>query len=171
MSEDGLDLFAKHYKTGEMIPDSLLNKIIEMKTVNSGISTLGQIFYGSYDFYLHNIYVPFQGETTTDVAIRLKGDILDYDVMEDSYFQAAFGHLMHYGSGYYGYMWSKVYAQDMWSKFEEAGPLNPEVGMEYRKKILEPGASRDPMELVKDFLGREPTNDALLRDLGVKQPG
>ena len=65
-------------------------------------------------------------------------------------------------------MWSKVYAQDMWSVFEEKGPLNKEVGMEYRRKVLEPTGSVDALELVKDFLGREPNNEALLKDLGLE---
>ncbi|MBI2130612.1 oligopeptidase A, partial [Candidatus Woesearchaeota archaeon] len=69
---------------------------------------------------------------------------------------------------YYSYMWSKVYAQDMWSVFEEKGALNPEVGMQYRQKVLEPEGSIEPLTLVKNFLGREPNNKALLKDLGLE---
>mgnify|MGYP002528184910 FL=1 len=90
------------------------------------------------------------------------------DYPENTHFEASFGHLIGYKAGYYGYMWSKVYAQDMWSVFENEGVLNPEVGMRYRKLILEPGDSRDALDMVKEFLGREPNDKALLKDLGIE---
>ena len=82
--------------------------------------------------------------------------------------QASFGHLMGgYDAGYYGYLWSKVYAQDMFTRFEKEGLLNPETGLDYRKWILEPGGSINPLELVKGFLGREPNEEAFLKSLGL----
>ncbi len=75
---------------------------------------------------------------------------------------------MGYDSGYYGYMWSKVYAEDMFSKFKEEGVLNPALGRRYRVEILEKGSSRDEMDSLKAFLGREPNENAFLESIGLK---
>ena len=75
---------------------------------------------------------------------------------------------MGYDSGYYGYMWSKVYAEDMYSLFKEGGALNPQLGRRYRTEILEKGSSRDEMESLKAFLLREPNEDAFLESIGLK---
>jgi thimet oligopeptidase len=166
--KETLSVFAKHYKTGEIIPDNLIEKIIEVKNVNSGLDAQRQVFYGTYDMMLHHKYVPFAGETTTDVAKKLYDDLLIFNFMEGTNFEASFGHLVGYAAGYYGYMWSKVFAQDMWSVFEEKGPMNQELGLKYRNIILAPGGSKDQYEMVVEFLGRKPNSDALLKELGVK---
>ena len=81
---------------------------------------------------------------------------------------AAFGHLMGgYDAGYYGYIWSEVYAADMFTKFRNQGLLNPNVGRNYRKWILEQGNSQEPSKLLTEFLGRQPNNKAFLRKLGI----
>jgi len=162
-----LSLFAKHYKTGEMIPDELLDKMMAGKYLNSGISAIRQMFYATYALTVHDKYIPYGDENTTDIGYELRHKITGFDLPENTHFEASFGHLIGYTAGYYSYMWSKVYAQDMWSVFEEKGILNPEVGMEYRQKVLEPTGSIEPLELVKNFLGREPNNKALLKDLGL----
>jgi thimet oligopeptidase len=87
--------------------------------------------------------------------------------MEGTHFQAGFGHLFGYDAAYYGYLWSKVYGDDMFTAFKDAGILNPEVGMRYRKEIYERGGALDGMDLVRNFLGREPNNKAFLEDLGL----
>ena len=73
-----------------------------------------------------------------------------------------------YDAGYYGYLWSKVYAQDMFSVFKDAGVMSPIVGRRYREEILERGSSRDEMESLKAFLGREPSEGAFLESIGLK---
>jgi thimet oligopeptidase len=83
-------------------------------------------------------------------------------------FAAGFGHLMGYDAGYYGYLWSKVYADDMAMRFKQEGFLNPTTGSEYRSWILEKGSSMDELELVKGFLGREPNDLAFLEDIGIQ---
>ncbi|RMG80351.1 MAG: hypothetical protein D6707_06560 [Bacteroidetes bacterium] len=166
--KDVLKIFAKHYQTGESLSDEIIEKLIAAKNVYSGLAGLKQVFYGSYDMYLHNKYLPYQGETTDDVTRNLY-PITKFDLTEDTHFQCNFGHLVGYGAGYYGYMWSKVFAQDMWSKFEEEGAMNKALGMKYRKLILEPGAQGDPYKAVTEFLGREPNSNALLKSMGVKQ--
>ena len=86
---------------------------------------------------------------------------------QEQIFLAGWGHLMGYDAGYYGYMWSLVYAADMFTRFEKEGVLNAKTGMEYRKWILEKGSSQDEMSLVEGFLGRTVSNDAFLRSKGL----
>jgi len=166
-NKETLSLFAKHYETGEIIPDELLDKMLSVKNLNSGLSALGQLFYGTYALTLHDTYVPYGKENSTEIGYQLRKEILGNEYPDNSHFEASFGHLIGYKAGYYSYMWSKLYAQDMWSVFENEGVLNPEVGMRYRELILEPSDSKDALEMVKEFLGRDPNERALLKDLGL----
>ena len=79
-----------------------------------------------------------------------------------------FDHLLDYAASYYGYLWSEVYAQDMFIIFEEGGVLNPKIGYHYRKSVLEKGGSEDPINLVTNFLGRKPNSNAFLKRLGIE---
>jgi thimet oligopeptidase len=88
---------------------------------------------------------------------------------EGTFSLASFGHLMGgYDAAYYGYMWSEVFGDDMFSRFEEEGVTNPDVGMAYRREVLEKGGSVDADEMLTRFLGREPDNTAFLRKLGIE---
>jgi thimet oligopeptidase len=99
--------------------------------------------------------------------VRELHSISGFPFMEGTHFQSGFGHLFGYDAGYYGYLWSHVFGDDMYTRFEDAGALNPAVGAEYRKLILERGGTVDGDVLVRDFLGREPNNAAFLRGLGL----
>lgn len=164
---DAVKLFAKHYDTREVMPEELFNKMLAAKNVGSGMGAAGQVFYGTYDLTLHDQYDPNGDLSTTDVLQDLQNDILTIPYTDDTHFQCAFGHLKGYGSSYYGYMWSLVYAQDMFSIFAENGILDKATGLRYRDIILAKGSSEDPLDLVIEFLGREPNNEAFLRDLGL----
>jgi thimet oligopeptidase len=166
-SYDVLKLFAKHYKTGEVLPKSMFDKMIAARNVGSGLAASAQIFYGITDMTLHDKYDPTGTKTTTDVVKELTNTLLPYEYVEGTHFQAAFGHLNGYGASYYGYMWSKVYAEDMFSVFEKTGILNPATGKRYRDIILAKGGSTDEFELVKQFLGRAPNQEAFFKSLGV----
>jgi len=165
--KESLSLFAKHYETGEVIPEELLEKMIAAKNINSGTKALQQIFYGIYDFTLNDGFDPDGNKSTTDLIKELKNEITFYPYQEGTHQQASFGHLNGYGAAYYGYKWSEVYAQDMFSVFEANGILNPDIGLKYRRIILEKGGTVDPYELVKEFLGREPYSEAFLRSMGI----
>ena len=166
--KESLALFAKHYETGAVIPDELLDKMLAAKNVNSGTKALQQVFYGILDFTLHDGFNPDGDQTTTDIVSKLQNEITFYPYQKGTHMEAAFGHLNGYGAAYYGYKWSEVYAQDMFSIFEEKGILNEELGMRYRKIILEKGGTEEPLLLVKEFLGREPNSDAFLRSMGLE---
>ena len=162
--KDLLKSMSKHYATGEPLPDDLLDRIIRAKNHAQGYSVLRQLFLGMFDMALH---------MTTEAVdpVQLYADLykktFEIDSSTDQLWAAGFGHLMGYDAGYYGYLWSEVYAADMFARFRAEGVTNPKVGMEYRKKILEVGSSRDEMESVKDFLGRDPNNKAFLQDMGL----
>ena len=166
---DVLKSFSRHYETGEVLPKYLFDKMLAAKKVGSGMSATGQVFYGTYDLTLHDKFDPKSGKTTTDVVRSVQNGVLAYPYIEGTHFQAAFGHLVGYGSSYYGYMWSLVYAQDMFSVFTEQGILDKETGLRYRDIILARGSSEKAIDLVKEFLGRAPNNEAFLKELGLEQ--
>ena len=151
-----------------MIPDRLVNKMIAAKNVNSGLNTLQQIFYGIYDFTLHDGFDPFGEFNTTDLAELLQNEITLYPYLDGTHMQASFGHLVGYEAAYYGYLWSEVFAQDMFSIFENEGILNSDVGERYRRFVLEKGGAEDPMKLLINFLGREPNSDAFYSSIGLE---
>ena len=164
---DALKLFAKHYKTGELLPKDLFQKMLAAKNVGSGLSASGQVNLGMLDMTLHDKYDPTGEKTTTDVVKEVYNKVMPYKYLEGTNLQAAFGHLDGYGAGYYGYMWSKVYAEDMFSVFEKNGIMDSKTGMRYRTSVLANGGSKDEFEMVKDFLGREPNQKAFLKSLGL----
>jgi thimet oligopeptidase len=159
--------FARHYTTGEPLPGELLDRMIAGKNLGSGLDAENQFYYALTD-------LAFEGTSdgkvdTTKIATDLYPQITMYPFRpEGTYYQASFGHLMHYNAGYYGYMWSKVFACDMARRFKELGMLSPEAGKYYREKIISRGGTRDAMDLLRDYLGREPKLDAFVEDLGLK---
>ncbi len=163
---DILKTFAKHYKTGEVIPDELVKAMVKARNVGSGMYWEHQVYYGSVDLAYHTVKDGVVD--TTKVANDLFPQIELYEPVPNVYFQASFGHLNGYQAGYYGYMWSLVYAQDMFQRFQEKGMLNPEAGQYYREKILARGSSVEEIDLVRDYLGREPKMDAFLKHLGLE---
>jgi thimet oligopeptidase len=98
---------------------------------------------------------------------ELQNKILPYAYLEGTTMQTAFGHLNGYGASYYSYMWSKVYAEDMFSVFEKNGIMDAKTGMRYRNIILAKGGSVDEFDMVKQFLGREPNQLAFFKSLGL----
>ena len=164
---DALKLFASHFETGEPFPRELFDRMWDSQNVGSGIFVLQQIYYGMLDMNLHHTFDPYGTETTKDVARRLQTEVTLYPYVEETNFEASFGHLMGYSAGYYSYLWALVYAEDVFSVFEQQGILNSEVGRRYWSDILKNGGSRDEMGMVTAFLGREPNQEAFLKSLGL----
>ncbi len=160
---DVLKRFARHHKTGEPIPDQLVDQLVAARRLNKGVFQLRQMMYGWWDQELHA-----GSDPDLDRISREGSRISLLPHHEGTFPLASFGHLMGgYDASYYGYMWSEVFGDDMFSRFEEEGVTNPEVGMAYRREVLEKGGSVDPNEMLLNFLGRPPSNQAFLRKLGI----
>ena len=165
--KESLKLFAKHYRTEAIIPDELLNKMLAAKNMTSGGDMAFQVLLGMEDMTLYDKWNPNGDESVLEVAQRLHKDILNWNETPNTARIAAFGHLDGYAASYYGYAWARVFSADMFSVFNKEGILNPEVGKRFRDVVLAKGGTEDPMDLVKDFIGREPNNEALLKSLGL----
>ncbi|MCY3922523.1 MAG: Zn-dependent oligopeptidase [Chloroflexi bacterium] len=159
---DMLSSFSRHYETGDPLPTSLINRMIEAKHTSSAIATLRQVYFSRLDLAYHSE----SGRSTDEIARELH-PITGFPFPEDTHFQAGFGHLFGYDAGYYGYLWSRVFGDDMFTRFEAPGASVSRVGAEYRQHILEPGGTADADQLIVRFLGREPNADAFLRELGL----
>jgi len=166
-NKEALKLFAKHYRTGELISEELLDRMIAARNLQSGNNLLQQIFYASLDLTYFDGFEPTSTYSTTYVLENLQNEITPYSFTSGTYQQASFDHLIDYATSYYGYLWSEVYAQDMYSVFESEGILNPIVGDRFRKLIFEPGSSIKPMLLIREFLGRNPDNYSFLKIKGI----
>ena len=155
--------FTRHHRSGDPIPEDLVRRMIEAKNVSSSIATLRQIYFSRLDMAYHGP----GGAKDTDAIARALHPIAGFAYPAETHFQAGFGHLFGYDAGYYGYLWSKVAGDDMFTRFEAAGLPAPAVGRDYRRGILERGGTVNGDALVREFLGREPSPAAFLRDLGL----
>jgi len=164
---ESIKLFAKHYKTGEILPKQLFEKIFAAKNLGSGLHILQQIFYGQLDLFFHDNYDAQKDKSTTEIVKELQNRITLYPYLENTHFEASFGHLMGYSAGYYGYLWSLVYSADIFSIFKENGVLNSSLGKKLKEKILSKGSSKEEYQLLIDFLEREPENKAFLQSIGL----
>jgi Zn-dependent oligopeptidase len=161
---DVLRRFARHHETGEPIPDRLVEQLVAARQLNVAVHQLRQLQYGWWDQSMHGIDVDLDFDTILREGARL--GLMPFH--EGTFALASFGHLMGgYDAAYYGYMWSEVFGDDMFSRFEEEGVTNPAVGMAYRREVLERGGSVDADEMLIAFLGRKPDNAAFLRKLGI----
>lgn len=160
-----LSSLSGHYQDrAKKLPKEVLEKMVAARNADSGLYNLRQLHFGSIDQLYHT--VP-PSDTSASYAKTMK-EVFLIPMSEGTHPEASFGHLMSYDAGYYGYLWSKVYAQDMFSRFEAEGVMNTALGADYRRKILEAGSSLDEMESLTSFLGREPREDAFLRSIGLK---
>ncbi|NHI90139.1 MAG: hypothetical protein EAX87_11500 [Candidatus Thorarchaeota archaeon] len=164
--EEVLTKLSRHYKNPEKkLPSDLLKRMIDAKLLDIGTLQLRQVAYSLIDM----IYHTEGAEDTSEVFRRIFEEITGYEMPDDTRMDAGFGHLMNslYTAGYYTYLWSKAYAEDIFTKFEANGFMNPDAGTEYRRKILAPGGSLDPDDMVKSFLGRKMNTDAFMKSLGL----
>ncbi len=159
-----LGRFARHFSTDEPMPAELAERLARARFVNVGIRTALQAFYGQIDLAIHA-----EPETPDlDEALRKSYAVTGMPYPEGTFMLAGFGHLLGgYDAGYYGYLWANVIGDDMFSRFSAEGVLSPVVGADYRREILEPNGSKDGDELVRGFLGRDPSNAEFLRLRGM----
>jgi thimet oligopeptidase len=156
--------FARHYRTDEPIPDQLVEQLVAARNLNIGIRVAVQAYYGTMDLALHRD----DPRPDLDAVCRNAYAVTGMPYPEGTFMPSGFGHLMGgYDAGYYGYLWAEVIGDDMFGRFVAEGITSPDVGMAYRRTVLEPGGSRPADDLVRDFLGREPSTDAFLRLRGM----
>ncbi len=159
-----LQKVSKHYLTGQPLPENIIDTIIKTEQFDSGDSVLRQIFFSrlSLAFFANGAY-----KDTQRIAKDLHKEIIDHVSWSDNnHMQASFGHLTDYGPSYYGYLWSNVFAKDLFSEINKKGLLNPEIGQKYINQVIGLGGSKDPNQILVDFLSRKPNQEAYFKSLG-----
>ncbi len=154
-----------HYITGQPLPDDIIDTIIELKNFSSG-------YFVTRQAYLATIALSYFGsgkhkEPYTIMQQLYTRFLPDMALAKDYHFYTSFGHLTGYGAKYYGYLWSKVFALDIFAEIKKHGLLDPVIGQKYVKEVLSKGGAQDPNELLYNFLGREPNAQAFLEDMGL----
>ena len=154
--------------SGEPMPAEMMASISRARKFDAGVRYSRQVFLGQFDLYIHTHGAKVDADAA---AKKLWAEIMSFPEDPQSHFAAGFGHMMSgYDAGYYGYLWSEVFAADMFTRFAKEGILNPKTGRDYRDIILAKGRSEDPDQLLRKFLGREPNEDAFLRQIGIGKP-
>jgi thimet oligopeptidase len=162
-----LKMLARNYKTGAVMPKELFDRLKKTQHVLGAISYIRQVYLGVLDFTYENKYDSIKNRSIIDVFKDVFA-IQQIPFPEGSHFICSFGHLNGYGANYYGYLWSLVFAQDLFSEFQKNGVMDVSTGIRYRKDILEKAATMQEMDMMRNFLGREPNNAAFLASLGIK---
>ncbi|CAG9576478.1 putative thimet oligopeptidase [Leishmania major strain Friedlin] len=167
-----LQKITSHYKTKEQLPRTLIDAKVASKNAFSGRDTLRQLQFATYSLQIFGL--PFSTQPrdnldTTQLFYDLEPRVMPgVNYEHNTHFESAFGHLTGYGAGYYGYMWSKVFALDLFEYIRSHnGLLDPKMGRRYVDCIIGVGGSQDPNDMLVKFLGREPNNEAFLRNIGV----
>lgn len=164
---------AKHYETGETLPEHYYQKLLAARNYMSGSGMLRQLHFSLVDIELHHRYQPGGSETPAQVRERIAKNTTVLAPLPEDSFLCAFGHIFAggYAAGYYSYKWAEVLSADAFAAFEEAGLDNEsavqETGKRFRETVLALGGSQHPMEVFAAFRGREPKTEALLRHSGL----
>ncbi len=168
---EALDLFARHWETGEVIPDELFQKMKRARTFRAANAQMRQLGFGFVDQLLHVRYSPERDGDAVEYTRRILQDFSPAPLTPRHAMIAAFSHLfgspVGYGAGYYSYKWAEVLDADAFTRFRDEGIFSRKVGSDFRAKILSRGDSEDPAELYKRFMGREPDPQALLVRSGL----
>lgn len=166
---EALALISGHYQTGEALPQDMLDKMLAAKNFQSALFLVRQLEFALFDFRLHAEYDPALGGRVQQILDDVRQQVSVIMPPRFNRFQHGFSHIFAggYGAGYYSYLWAEVLSADAFGRFEEEGIFNAAVGQDFLHCILEKGGSAEPMELFKAFRGREPSNAALLRHMGI----
>lgn len=154
------------------LPAELAQKLQAARKYNAGVHYSRQVFLGSFDSAIHAVAPDAARKLSADaLAKKSWADIMGMPEDKGAHFAGTFGHMMGgYDGGYYGYLWSEVFAADMFTRFAAEGVLNAKVGREYRDRVLARGRTVEPSVLLKDFLGRDPNEAAFLKMTGITAP-
>jgi len=168
--KETLELFAKHYKTNNLIPMELVKKIKESSNFLEGMQTLRQLSFGILDMKWHTTNPNEINSVKEFESIAFKNTQLFPDVKENC-MSTSFSHIFQggYSSGYYSYKWAEVLDADAFAYFLENGIFNSEIAQKFKTNILQKGGTEKPMDLYLKFRGKKPTIDALLKRAGLKK--
>lgn len=163
-----LDSFARHYATGQGIPQELIDKLLASTQYNAGYACMRQLGFGYLDMAWHSIKTPFAGDVT-QFEINAMNEVKVFDHIDGCLISSQFSHIFAggYAAGYYGYKWAEVLDADAFARFKEEGIFNRTTAQSLQDNILSRGASELPMELYKRFRGRAPHIEALLARDGI----
>ncbi|MEZ4778965.1 MAG: M3 family metallopeptidase [Flavobacteriaceae bacterium] len=167
--KETLELFAKHYETGELIPMELVKKIKESATFHEGMQTLRQLSFGMLDMAWHTHNSP---ESITSVKEFEEAAFESTKLFPDTpetCMSTSFSHIFQggYSAGYYSYKWAEVLDADAYEYFKQEGIFNKKVATKFKEFVLSKGGTEDPMKLYIKFRGKEPNPDALLKRAGL----
>ena len=170
VQKDFLHTFARHYQTGELIPDELVQRIVDSANFNAAYACLRQVSFGLLDMAWYTRTEPFEGDVEQyERQAWARAQVLPE--VPGTCMSVQFSHIFAggYSAGYYSYKWAEVLDADAFALFKERGIFNPDVADSFRRNILEKGGTEHPMTLYKRFRGQEPTIDALLIRNGIKK--
>merc|ERR1712216_992007 len=165
--------FAKHYKTGETLPDDLYDKLVAAKNYRSGTMMLRQLHFSVTDLDLHATFTHGQGESIYDREKKIAEKTTVMPPLDFDRFLCGFSHIFAggYAAGYFSYKWAEVLSADAFSAFEEVGLDDVlamrATGRRFRDTVLALGGGRHPADVFQDFRGREPSVEPLLRHSGL----
>ena len=176
--KESVKFLSKHYRTGEQLDDTTIENLINIKNLLCGYSIRRQIYLSEFDIIVHSdqkliaTLKDTKEETVKSKILyyilkKLHKNMVGLPLQRNTFFPTSFGHFTGYDAQYYSYLWSAVYAADMFYEKFKGNLFNKKIGLEYRQKILERGGTVDGDQMVKDFLGREPTIDNYLRSKGL----
>ena len=170
VEKEFLHTFARHYQTSELIPDELVQRIVDSRNFNAAYACLRQVSFGLLDMAWYTRTTPFEGDVMAyEKQAWTRAQILP--PVEGTCMSTQFSHIFAggYSAGYYSYKWAEVLDADAFSLFKQKGIFNREVAESFRENILSKGGTEHPMTLYKRFRGQEPTIDALLIRNGIKK--
>ncbi|MCD8030620.1 MAG: M3 family metallopeptidase [Bacteroides sp.] len=170
IEKEFLNTFARHYQTGELIPEELIRRLVDAANFNAAYACLRQVSFGLLDMAWYTRNEPFNGDVKAyEQQAWARAQILP--TVEEACMSTQFSHIFAggYSAGYYSYKWAEVLDADAFSVFKEKGMFNQEVAQSFRDNILSKGGTEPPMELYKRFRGQEPTIDALLIRTGIQK--
>lgn len=157
---------SSHYVTGQSLPDTMIANILKLKNYDSGGFVTRQAMLAQYSL---DLYKPGAQKDPSSLWLERAQELMPRIYWgADYHAYASFGHLTGYGSKYYGYLWSKVFALDLFNEIRKIGLLNPVAGTKYIREIIGKGGSVNPNQLLKNFLGRDPEQDAFFKDMGLE---
>jgi oligopeptidase A len=170
---ESLDFLARHWETGEVIPEDLFQKMRRAKTFRAANTQMRQLGFGFVDLALHREWDAASGmdaiRFSREVLLAFAAAPLPADYAMIAGFTHLFGSPVGYGAGYYSYKWAEVLDADAFTRFRNEGVFSESVGRDFREKILARGDSEDPAALYRSFMGRDPDPNALLERAGLAQ--